>query len=88
MFSKAFFQWIILTRDCVVKDRKKNKKELHVIYRLPNNMTLEEGAMLEPLSVAVYSCQRGDVKMGSKVLICGSGMNHCCSFLKLNSDMF
>ncbi|CAG2203817.1 SORD [Mytilus edulis] len=33
----------------------------------------KEGALLEPLSVAVYACQRGDVTLGSSVLICGAG---------------
>ncbi|XP_076109945.1 sorbitol dehydrogenase-like [Mytilus galloprovincialis] len=42
-------------------------------FRLPDNVSLEEGALLEPLSVAVYACQRGDVTLGSSVLICGAG---------------
>eukprot|EP00058_Branchiostoma_floridae_P018735 XP_002604224.1 hypothetical protein BRAFLDRAFT_120381 [Branchiostoma floridae] len=42
-------------------------------YKLPDHVSFEEGAMLEPLSVAVYTCQRGEVKVGSKVLIFGAG---------------
>lgn len=38
-------------------------------------MTLEQGALIEPLAVAVHSCQRGDVGLGSNVLICGAGMS-------------
>ena len=41
--------------------------------RLPEHVSLDEGAMLEPLAVAVYSCKRGDVGPGSHVLICGAG---------------
>lgn len=36
-------------------------------------MTLEEGALIEPLSVGVHACKRGGVKVGSKVLILGAG---------------
>ncbi|CAL4097195.1 unnamed protein product [Meganyctiphanes norvegica] len=42
-------------------------------FKLPDYVTDEEGAMLEPLSVAVYSCQRAEVKAGSNVLILGAG---------------
>ncbi|XP_022104671.1 sorbitol dehydrogenase-like isoform X2 [Acanthaster planci] len=42
-------------------------------YRLPDHVTLDEGALLEPLAVGVYSCQRGGVKLGSNVLVLGSG---------------
>jgi L-iditol 2-dehydrogenase len=42
---------------------------------LPDNMSTEEGALLEPLSVGVHACKRGGVTLGSKVLICGAGNN-------------
>ena len=42
-------------------------------HRLPDSMTLEQGALIEPLAVAVHSCQRGDVGLGSNILICGAG---------------
>ena len=49
----------------------------HVKYtsvtRLPEHVSLDEGALLEPLAVAVYSCQRGDVTPGCRVLVCGAG---------------
>lgn len=34
---------------------------------------MEEGALLEPLSVGVYACQRANITNGDKVLICGAG---------------
>jgi threonine dehydrogenase-like Zn-dependent dehydrogenase len=43
------------------------------ICRLPDHVTDDEGAMLEPLAVAVYSCRRGQVGLGTKLLICGAG---------------
>ena len=42
-------------------------------FKLPDNMSTEEGALLEPLSVGVHACKRGGVTLGSKVLICGAG---------------
>ena len=36
-------------------------------------MTLEEGALLEPLSVGVHACRRAGVTLGSYVLITGAG---------------
>lgn len=42
-------------------------------FKLPDHVTLEEGALLEPLSVAVHACQRGKLSFGQKVLVCGAG---------------
>ena len=36
-------------------------------------MTYEEGALLEPLSVAVHACGRSELKPGAHVLITGAG---------------
>ena len=44
-----------------------------LLHRLPDNVSNEEGALMEPLSVGVYACQRAGVKLGSKVLVCGAG---------------
>ncbi|XP_065589782.1 sorbitol dehydrogenase isoform X1 [Cyrtonyx montezumae] len=42
-------------------------------YKLPDNVTFEEGALIEPLSVGIHACRRAGVTLGSKVFICGSG---------------
>jgi len=42
-------------------------------YKMPDHMSFEEGALLEPLSVGVHACKRGGVKAGSHVLITGAG---------------
>nr|QBH74068.1 alcohol dehydrogenase [Eurycantha calcarata] len=42
-------------------------------YKLPDHVTLEEGALLEPLSVGVHACKRAGVTLGSTVLITGAG---------------
>lgn len=41
--------------------------------KLPDHVTMEEGALLEPLSVGVHACKRGNVKLGTNVLIYGAG---------------
>lgn len=42
-------------------------------YRLPDNVSFEEGALVEPLSVGIHACRRAGVSMGKKVLVCGAG---------------
>jgi L-iditol 2-dehydrogenase len=42
-------------------------------FRLPDNVSLDEGAMFEPLSVGLHACGRGGVRVGSRVLIMGAG---------------
>ena len=42
-------------------------------FRLPDHVSTEEGALLEPLSVGVHACNRAGVTLGTKVLICGAG---------------
>ena len=41
--------------------------------RLPEHVSSEEGALLEPLSVGVHACNRGGVSLGKRVLVCGAG---------------
>lgn len=42
-------------------------------FKLPDHVTLEEGALLEPLAVAVHACRRGKLSFGQRVLVCGAG---------------
>eukprot|EP00891_Asterochloris_glomerata_P001257 jgi/Astpho2/1257/Aster-07102 len=42
-------------------------------FKMPRNVTMEEGAMIEPLSVAVHACRRGEVQPGKNVVIMGAG---------------
>jgi len=42
-------------------------------FRLPDHVSMEEGALLEPLSVAVYACTRAGVTIGKRVLVAGAG---------------
>jgi L-iditol 2-dehydrogenase len=42
-------------------------------FKLPDHVTMEEGALLEPLSVGVHACRRAEVSLGDNVLILGAG---------------
>ncbi|GAB1610768.1 sorbitol dehydrogenase-like [Argonauta hians] len=50
-------------------------------YKLPDNVTTEDGALLEPLSVGVHACRRAGVGINSTVLISGAGPIGLCCFL-------
>ncbi|MBN1352103.1 alcohol dehydrogenase catalytic domain-containing protein [candidate division KSB1 bacterium] len=43
------------------------------VYHLPDEMTYEDGALLEPLTIGYYSIQKGEMKPGKSVAILGSG---------------
>lgn len=43
------------------------------VERIPDEMSDEEAALVEPTAVAVYACDRGGVSAGSSVLITGAG---------------
>jgi len=49
------------------------------LFRLPDHVTFEEGALLEPMAVGIYACQRASISNGDKVLICGAGID--CLFM-------
>ncbi len=42
-------------------------------FKLPDHVTMEEGALLEPLSVGVHACRRAAVSLGDNILILGAG---------------
>eukprot|EP00850_Spirogloea_muscicola_P011255 SM000069S20692 [mRNA] locus=s69:215964:217593:+ [translate_table: standard] len=50
-------------------------------FRLPDGVTLEEGAMCEPLSVAVHACRRAGLSPGAHVAIMGGGPIGLLTFL-------
>ncbi|MCJ1372691.1 hypothetical protein MMC20_003916 [Loxospora ochrophaea] len=53
-------------------------------FTLPANVTLEEGALVEPLSVAVHIVKQGGVKPGDTVVVFGAGPVGllCCGVAK------
>ena len=42
-------------------------------YKLPDSLSYDAGAMLEPTAVAVHAVRRADIQMGQSVLITGAG---------------
>lgn len=42
-------------------------------FDLPDNVTLDQGALMEPLSVAVYAMHRSGIKAGENVVVLGAG---------------
>ncbi|KAK7840002.1 l-idonate 5-dehydrogenase [Quercus suber] len=45
----------------------------YLCFKLPDNVSLEEGAMCEPLSVGVHACRRANISPETNVLIVGAG---------------
>ncbi len=43
------------------------------VQKIPDAMSDEEAALVEPTAVAVYACDRGGVSAGSSVLVTGAG---------------
>ena len=43
------------------------------VYELPEYLTYETGALIEPLSVATHAVRRAQVALGETVLIIGAG---------------
>lgn len=43
------------------------------LHKLPDSMTFEEGALLEPLSVALAGIERAGLRLGDPLVICGAG---------------
>ena len=46
----------------------------HAVHRLPDNLSFEEAAMLEPLSVALHAVTLAPVQAGDTALVVGAGM--------------
>lgn len=42
-------------------------------FEIPDNVTFEAAAMVEPLSVGIWACQKAQVEHGSRILISGAG---------------
>lgn len=42
-------------------------------FKLPDNISTEEGAMVEPLAVGLHAARRGEVQLGKTVAILGGG---------------
>jgi len=47
--------------------------EDYMVHKMPESMTFEQGAMVEPAAVAVYAVMQSGLKLGESVLISGAG---------------
>ncbi|CAJ0606920.1 unnamed protein product [Cylicocyclus nassatus] len=50
-----------------------SKLHTNLDCRLPDCVTFEEAALLEPLSVGVHACRRANIEMGQSILVQGAG---------------
>jgi L-iditol 2-dehydrogenase len=46
----------------------------HILHALPDAVSFEEAAMVEPLSVAFHAVMRSKVKLGDKAVVVGAGV--------------
>lgn len=46
----------------------------HILYRIPDNVSFEHAAMVEPVAVALHSINLSGVKINDTALVIGSGM--------------
>jgi D-xylulose reductase len=54
-------------------------------YKLPEHVSLEEGALVEPTGVAVHACKQAEIKPGVSVVVYGAGPVGllCCAVSKV-----
>ena len=45
----------------------------NMCFKLPDHVTMQEGAMIEPLAVGLHAARRGGARLGKSVFILGSG---------------
>lgn len=43
------------------------------LYKLPDHLSYEAGALIEPLAVATHAVRRADIRLGENVLVIGAG---------------
>jgi L-iditol 2-dehydrogenase len=46
----------------------------HILYRLPDNVSFEQAAMVEPIAVALHALSLTPLQLGDTVLLVGAGM--------------
>lgn len=47
--------------------------QAHLVHKLPNNISFEEGAIVEPAAVAVYAVRSSEIKLGDTCAVFGAG---------------
>lgn len=42
-------------------------------HKIPENLSMEEGAAVQPLAIAIHACNRAGIRLGSTLVIMGAG---------------
>ena len=56
------------------------------LFKMPDSMTYEEGALVEPAALAMYALDRGNMKPGDTLLIAGGGPTACLTLMAAMSS--
>uniref|UniRef100_A0A8C1Y695 Sorbitol dehydrogenase n=1 Tax=Cyprinus carpio TaxID=7962 RepID=A0A8C1Y695_CYPCA len=62
------------------------KHNANFCYKLPDNLTCDEGGLIKPLSVGIHACRRAEVTLGSSAFVCGPISVMISDFMNLYSD--
>ena len=46
----------------------------HILYKIPENVSFEQAAMVEPAAVAAHSVRISDIRVGNSAVVVGCGM--------------
>lgn len=46
----------------------------HILYRMPEAVSFEQAAMVEPVAIALHAVKRGGIKAGETAVVVGTGM--------------
>lgn len=57
----------------------------HLSFKLPDNLSTMEGALIEPLSVGMHAAMQGNAKLGQTAFVTGAGCIGLCSMLSLKA---
>lgn len=61
-----------------------------LVKRIPNNISFDEGTLVEPSAVSLHAVALADIKIGAKVLVIGGGIIGlmACEFAKLEGASY
>lgn len=59
--------------------------EASMCYKLPDNMTTLEGAMIEPLAVGMHAAELARARLGQSAIVLGSGCIGLCTVMSLKA---
>lgn len=59
--------------------------EADLCFKLPENVSTMEGALIEPLAVGFHAANQGDAKLGQKAVVMGSGCIGLVSMMALKA---